>query len=101
GSAGELALLGLDPAPLQAEPVGVQPGAGDEVEVLPPPVVGVAGVAAGLGERRVLRVLPRPVVVVDVAALDLVRRRGGAPEEAVGERGAHEEISWGKSSVPR
>ena len=29
GGAGELALLGLDPAPLEAEPVGVQAGAGD------------------------------------------------------------------------
>ena len=85
GGAGELALLRLDPAPLEAEPVGVQPGAGHEVEVLAPAVVGVAGVAAGLGERRVLGVLQLPVVVVDVAALDLVGGGGGAPEEAVGE----------------
>ena len=93
GGAGELALLGLDPAPLEAEPVGVQAGAGDEVEVLAPAVVGVAGVAAGLGERRVLGVLHLPVVVVDVAALDLVRGGGGAPEEAVGEGAGHREIS--------
>ena len=85
GGAGELALLRLDPAPLEAEPVGVQAGAGHEVEVLAPAVVGVAGVAAGLGERRVLGVLHLPVVVVDVAALDLVGGGGGAPEEALGE----------------
>ena len=100
GGAGELALLRLDPAPLEAEPVGVQAGAGHQVQVLAPAVVGVAGVAAGLGERRVLGVLHLPVVVVDVAALDLVGGGGRAPEEAVGEAVAgHREISssgWGR-----
>src|SRR5690606_31579725 len=81
-----LALLGLDAAPLDREPVGADAEVGDERDVLLPAVPRVARVAGGLGRRRVGVVLPGPPVVVPVAALDLVRGGRGAPEEAVGER---------------
>jgi len=45
------ALLRLDPRPLEGEPVGGEAGSGEQVEILPPAVVVVHGVAAGLGEQ--------------------------------------------------
>ena len=49
----------------------------------------VARVARRLRAARARRVLPRPPVVVPVAALDLVRGGRGAPQEAVRERDRH------------
>ena len=81
----ELALLGLDAAPLDREPVVVEPEGGQQGEVGRVAVVLVAGVAAGLDAARAGRLLPGPPVVVDVAALDLVGGGGGAPTEPFGE----------------
>ena len=74
--------LGLDARPLHREAVGVEPEARDQVEVLRPAVPRVAGGPARLGDggaRRALEVGP----VGLPAALDLVARGGGAPQEHV------------------
>jgi hypothetical protein len=81
---GYLAILRLDPAPLEAEPIRGQPGAGEQVEILAPAVVVVDSVAARLDERGVRGVFPLPVVAVDVVALDLVARGGGAQRNRSG-----------------
>ena len=86
GGRRELALLGLDAAPLDREAVPVE-ARGRRAGRCPR---GSGG--SGRRRRRSARaraspgVLPRPPVVVPVAALDLVGRGGGAPDEAVGER---------------
>ena len=49
----------------------------------------VARVAGRLLAHRLLGVLPRPPVVVPVAALDLVRGGGCAPEELIGKPDRH------------
>ncbi len=85
----ELAGLGLDPRPLQREPVVVEPERGQQGDVVVVAVQLVAGVATRLLTGRALGVLPGPPVVVPVAPLDLVRGGGGAPSEAVREVGAH------------
>jgi hypothetical protein len=77
----EVALLRLDARPLDGEPVGVEPEAGNELDVVEVSVVVVARVARGLGEHGRLQVLEHPLVAVEVVALDLVRGRGHAPEE--------------------
>jgi hypothetical protein len=84
GGPGELALGRLDPAPLDREAVVVQAQVGHQVGVLLPAVPRVAGVARRLGAARARRVLELPPVVVGVAALDLVGRRGRPPGEALG-----------------
>ena len=82
--------LGLDPGPGDREPVGGQPQAGDQGDVVDHPAAvvgsGVAGVATGVagGRERVPDGGPAPVEVE--AALDLVRGGARAPEEAIGER---------------
>ena len=81
----ELALLGLDPRPLDREAVGAEPERRDRRDVLGVAVVVVAGIARPLAVVRPGHVLEQPAVVVDVASLDLVGRGGGTPEEAVGE----------------
>src|SRR5207253_1613883 len=58
---------------------------------VPPEVV--ARVTGRLGAARPRRVLPRPPVVVPVAAFDLVRGGRRAPQEAVGKRDRHESPS--------
>src|SRR5438094_182227 len=73
--------LRLDPAPFEREAVGVEAEVGEQIEVLGIAMIVVACVAARLAARRRGRVLPRPPIVVPVAALDLVSGGGGAPEE--------------------
>ena len=85
GGGRPLALLGLDAAPLEGEPVVGQSEIGAEGDVLGPPVPRVAGVARRLDGARALGVLPRPPVVVPVAALDLVGGGRRPPSEPVGE----------------
>ena len=86
--AGDLTVSRLDPAPLDREPVVVEAQAGDQVGVFLPAVPRVAAVSGGLGAAGAGRVLEGPPVVVGVAALDLVGRRGSPPREALGERPA-------------
>ena len=85
GGPGEGAGLGLDPGPLEREPVGVEAEVGHRGDVLGVPVVVVTGVEGRLGEQRGLGPLQGPEVGVHVAALDLVPGRGRAPQEPVGE----------------
>ena len=79
------------PGPGDREPVGTHPQVDEQVEVLLPPVVVVAGDVAGVtpqhgsgppGERVPDR---RPPPVLVDGTLDLVGRGGGTPEEPVGE----------------
>ena len=77
----ELAVFGLDPRPLDREAVGAEPEVAHERDVVGVAVVAVGAVARHLDARGVRRVLERPPVVVPVAALDLVRGGGHAPEE--------------------
>ena len=84
GGERELTLGGLDPAPFQREAVGAEAEVGDEVDVLVPAVERVTGVAARRHASRRRVVLPVPPVVVGVAALDLMGRGGGSPEEPGG-----------------
>ena len=83
GSAGE---RGPASAPLERQPVRVVPVVGGEREVgseaLEVPA-GIAAAAAAANDAGPL--LEAPPVVQAVAALDLVRGRGGAPQEAVRE----------------
>lgn len=76
----ELALLGLDARPLDGEPIGAKAHRDQRVQVFRPAVVAVGCIATGLAESGAIRVLPLPDVVVDIAALVLVRGRAGAPE---------------------
>ena len=78
---GELAFGRLDAAPLEREAVRPEAHVGHELDVLAPAVERVARVATRLERARRRVVLPGPPVVVDVAALDLMGRRGDAPGE--------------------
>ena len=80
----ELALLGLDAAPLEGESVGTETQVGDQGDVLGIPIERIAGVAAHIDAAGSGVVLELPPVVVHVAAFDLVGSRGRAPQEAVG-----------------
>ena len=74
----EAALLGLDACPFNGKAVGVQARRGHETDVLRIAAVMAARVEARLGVGRVLHVLLRPAVAVDVAALHLMGG-GGRP----------------------
>jgi len=83
----ELAAPGLDPAPLQRQAVGVVAHPTEEVEVLAEADVVLAGVPAAIpGLDLPGPLLPAPPVAVAVVPFNLVRGRGGAPEEALTER---------------
>ena len=85
----ELAVLGLDPRPLDREAVGAEAVIAHERDVVGVAVVAVGAVARRLDARGVGPVLERPPVVVPVAAFDLMRGRGHAPDEPVRESHAH------------
>lgn len=94
---GELALGRFDPRPLDGEPVVGEAQTGQRVHVLVPAVVAVARVQAGLLDVGARGVLLDPPVAVGVVALDLVGGRGGAPQEAFGERDlgvSHRKLSF-------
>src|SRR5437660_6179893 len=93
GVAGELTVLGLDARPLDREPVRAEAELGQQRDVLRVPPEVVARVTGWLGAARSRRVLPRPPVVVPVAAFDLVRGSRRAPQEAVWKRDRHESPS--------
>ncbi len=77
--------LGLDARPFDRDPVGVQAELDREIEVLGPPVPGIARRAGWL--RHPPRLLERPPVGAVAPALGLVAGRRRAPEEAVREGG--------------
>jgi len=83
----ESALLWLDPAPLDREPMGVMSHPGHKVEIalgVAPPVTGKpAAVAVPDGAWLLLK---GPPIVVRVVPLHLMRGRGCAPQESLGER---------------
>jgi hypothetical protein len=85
GGHGVLAVFGLDPAPLDGEPVVGEAQLGQQGHVLAPAVPAVAGVPARLLATRAGGVLPAPPVVVPVPTFDLVGGGGRAPAEAIGE----------------
>src|SRR5262249_13686279 len=75
--------------PFEGEAVRAEAELGAEPDVRRVPVPVVARVAARLAAGRRRIVLPRPPVVVPVAALDLVRGRRRSPHEALGEACRH------------
>ena len=84
-----LAVLRFDTRPLDGEAIGAEPEVAHERDVVAVPVIAVAAVSRHFCARRTRCVLERPPVVVPVAALDLMRRGRGAPEEAIGESHSH------------
>ena len=78
----ELTLLRLDARPFDGKAVGVQPGAGQQLDVLLILIIMVAGDAARLGKAGVGQLLLCPVVGMDVVALDLMGGSGRAHEES-------------------
>ena len=81
---------GLDPAPLERQAVHAVPVGGGQRPVLVEALVVEAGVAAGTAVARGAgSLLEAPPVVEPVAALDLVRRRGGPPPEAIRKAADH------------
>jgi hypothetical protein len=81
----ELSLRWLDATPLDREPVGAEPQPLDQVEVFPPPVVGVTGISTRLNTDRTRCVLELPPVAVGVPAFDLVGGTCHPPQESVWE----------------
>src|SRR6185369_10740182 len=83
----------LDAGPRHREPVPVQPGPGQQVQVLPVAVVVVAGDVTGLAvdhpSGRMAERVPdgRPASVLLDRALDLVSGRGRTPDEVTREAG--------------
>ena len=82
-----LVLFGLDPTPLDREPVGVEAQGREQVEIIRPPVPRVTRIAAGYRTWGPGRVLELPPIVVGVATLDLVGGGRRTPEESIGKRG--------------
>ena len=78
----KLALLRLDARPLNGKAIGVQPGVCQQLDVLFIPVIMVTGDAARLGKAGVGQLLLRPVVGMDVVALDLMGGSGRAHKKA-------------------
>ena len=78
----KLPLLRLDACPLDGKAVGVQPGIGQQFNVLFIFSIMVAGNAARLGKAGVGQLLLCPVVGMEVVALDLVGGGGRAHEES-------------------
>ena len=78
----ELALLRLDARPLDGKAVGVQPGIRQQSNIFLIPIIMVAGNAARLSKAGVRQLLLRPVVGMDVVALDLMGGSGRADKKA-------------------
>lgn len=78
----ELALLRLDACPLDGKAVGVQSGICQQANIFLIPIIMVAGNAARLSKACVRQLLLRPVVGMDVVALDLMGGSGRADKEA-------------------
>src|SRR5256884_3129071 len=81
----DVAPLGLDPGPPDAEAQGVEADSRHQDDVVAIAVVDIARVTGGFDAGGTGRVLPRPPVAVDVASFDLVGRLRGTEEKAVGE----------------
>ena len=78
----ELALLRLDARPFDRKAVGVQPGVRQQADIFFIPIIVVAGNAAGFCKAGMRQLLLRPVVGMDVVALDLMGGSGRADKEA-------------------
>ncbi|GEM_PF-4511176 len=72
-------LFWLDSSPLDAKPISVEAQVSDQVEVLRPPVIAVAGVSARL--RKQATTLKLPEIARNVVSLNLVSGRGRPPEK--------------------
>ena len=68
----KFAFLRLYPCPLDGKAVGVQPGIGQEFDVLFVPMIMVAGNAAGLCKAGMGQLLLCPVVAVGIVTLYLM-----------------------------
>jgi hypothetical protein len=79
----ELARGRLDPRPLDGEPVRVVTQEPQQAEVLAEPDVVVTGRVGAVPGQDAALAFELPPVAVPVGALDLVRGRGTAPEEAL------------------
>ena len=77
----ELALLRLDTRPFDGKAIGVQPGIRQQSNIFLIPIIMVAGNAARLGKACVRQLLLRPVVGMNVVALDLMGGSGRADKE--------------------
>ena len=62
----------LDATPLKREPICAETHSGHQIHILIPAMVGVTGVATGLGAPRSRVMFPHPPVVVEISALNLV-----------------------------
>ena len=78
----KLAFLRLDARPFDRKAVGVQPGVRQQADIFFIPIIVVAGNAAGFGKARMGQLLLRPVVGMNVVALDLMGGSGRADKEA-------------------
>ena len=78
----KLALLRLDARPLNGKAVGVQPGICQQANIFLIPIIMVAGNAARLSKACVRQLLLRPVVGMNVVALDLMGGSGRADKDA-------------------
>ena len=95
----ELALLGLDPRPLDAETQCVEAELSHQGDVVAVAVIDIAGVTGGLDAGCAGRVFPCPPVAVDIATLNLVSRLRGAEQKARGE-GSHRPYIKALSTTP-
>ena len=77
----KLAFLRLDACPLDGKAVGVQPGICQQADIFLIPIIMVAGNAARLSKAGVGQLLLRPVVGMNVVALDLMGGSGRADKE--------------------
>ena len=78
----KLAFLRLDARPFDRKAVGVQPGICQQADIFLIPIIMVAGNAARLSKAGVGQLLLRPVVGMNVVALDLMGGSGRADKEA-------------------
>src|SRR3546814_18877322 len=83
---GEAAGRWLYRRPFDAEAVAVKPETRRNLEILPPAIVTVAGVARRFAVTGRLDILADPGVRIDVVALALMGRDRRAPEETLRDR---------------
>ena len=93
--------IGLNPGPADREAVGIDPQAGDQVEVFFKPVVVVTGqvavAAVGNGSRLAAKGIPdrRCTAVLIMGPFDLIRRGRYTPQESSWKLCPGQGIGWG------